>query len=229
MTDDAALVGAVVGGVGGALGAVAAIVALIYAHKANKKADASNTIAGASKNLAVEANDLSRESNAIAVTARELAAEANSYSHRAEAREVEHHDVRWDDGWLARNRGIYAVIKRGDDPAHNVRVTVEFDGQEQTDSVDLMEEEGGQIRFQFRSAAAAYAAELEKYQAHQAAVERHNSADRRLPFGTGLSPQITSPFYPEYHSANVRVTWTTALGTPKTWEQEHRLMTFGFS
>lgn len=222
------MIWAAVGGLGGVAGAIAAVVALVYAHKANTKADTSNAIATDSKDLAVEANKLSRESNTIATAARDLAEEANNYSHRAEARETEQHDVRWDDDWLVPSHGIYAVTKRGRDSAHNVRITVVYDGQEQTQSVGLVEAEGAEIEFEFPSAARAYAAELREYQAHLDAVRRHHE-EGSGPFGVGLSPAVTSPFTPDYHSVEVRVAWVTALGTPKIQEEEHRLMTFGFS
>jgi hypothetical protein len=65
--------------------------------------------------------------------------QANDHSRRAEARALEPHDVRWDDGWLSESRGAYVITKRADDPAHEVRATVEFDGQEQTLTAELLE------------------------------------------------------------------------------------------
>lgn len=209
------IAGLIVGGVG----SLAGVAALVYAHVAYRSANAS-------KGVAAEANDLARESNSIAADARQLAEDANAFSHRAEARETERHDVRWDDGWLSAKRGIYAVTKRGDDPAHNVRATVVFDGQEQARTADLLEEEGAQMRFEFASAADAYAAEREEQVARQAAATQRRDADG--PFGIRLPPQVTSsPLMQHYHYAAVRVEWVTALGTPKLWEDDHRLMTFG--
>lgn len=202
----------------GGLGSAAGLGALVYAHIAHRSANAS-------KGVAVEANDLARESNSIAADARRLAEDANSFSHRAEARETERHDVRWDDGWFSQTDGIYVVIKRGDDPAYNVRATVDFDGQEQTLTADLLEEEGAQMRFQFPSAAHAYAAEREEHRAHEAAARRQKEPFG--PLGMNLPPQIASPLMQAYHYAAVRVEWVTALNTPKLWEDEHRLMTFG--
>lgn len=209
------IAGLIVGGVG----SVAGVAALAYAHIAYRSANAS-------KGVAVEANDLARESNSIAADARRLAEDANAFSHRAEARETERHDVRWDEGWLSQRDGVYVVIKRGDDPAYNVRATVEFDGQEQTLTADLLEEEGAQMRFQFPSAAHAYAAEREEHREHHAAAAQRRDPDRL--FGISLPPQVTSsPLTQRYHYAAVRVEWVTALNTPKLWEDEHRLMMFG--
>jgi hypothetical protein len=153
-----------VGGlVTGVIGGGAGVWGVLYAHRALGAAEKSTTIAG-------EANTLARESNAIAADARELAKDANKYSHRAEARETERHDVRWDDGWLSKTRGMYAITKRGDDPARKVRATVSFDGQEQSLTVEVLKEEGAQLHFEFPSAAAAYAEERAELRAHNIAV-----------------------------------------------------------
>lgn len=210
----------------GVVGGGAGVAAVVYAHRALSTAERSTTIASDGLHLAAEATTLSRESNSIATDARKLAEDANAYSHRSEARETERHDVRWDDGWLIPSDGIYVVTKRGDDPAYDIRVTVEFDGQEQTGRADLLEEEGAQMRFRFPRAADAYAAERAEHRAHQNASTRHN--EPYGPFGMNLPPQIVSPFMPTYHHAVVRVEWVTARGTPKLWEDDHRLMTFGF-
>jgi len=187
---DAGLIAGIVGAVVGALGATASAVALVYAHMANDKAKRSITIAGESRDLAVEANDLSRQSNTIATGAREIAQDANDISRRSEARETERHDVRWDYGWLSKQQGIYALTKRGSDVAHHVKATVKLGSREMTQEVDAVAEDGARIQFRFGPHA----------------LEPDKTFGEVTPSGMVVR---------KLNIVSVRVDWTTELGTPK--------------
>ncbi|WP_285033866.1 hypothetical protein [Mycolicibacterium sp. lyk4-40-TYG-92] len=177
----------------GGIGSVAGILALVYAHIANNNAKRSITVAGESRDLAVEANDLSRQSNTIATGAREIAQDANDISRRSEARETERHDVRWEEQWVSKQNGFYAIVKRGNDVAYHVKATATLDKGEHVVEADTVTEDGTQLRFRFGS---------EVYDRDKAALDE---ALRARSFSVPL----------RMHAVDVRIEWTTALGTPK--------------
>ncbi|OBB33064.1 hypothetical protein A5792_11590 [Mycolicibacterium peregrinum] len=192
MTDAVGIWGLVVGGIGSAAG----VGALVYAHIANSNAKKSSLAAGDSKQLAEQANDLARESNTIATDAKQLAEEANGISRRSEARDTEQHDVCWDEGWTSKAQGIFRLVKRGDDEAHNVKATVEFDNEEVVIAEPLVANDYHQLLFRFGSAA---------YDRERAAIA--DAARTR-------SMSVQARLYP----VRVRVEWTTKLGTPQLYE-----------
>lgn len=177
------------GGVG-AVGGITGAIALLYAHAAFRGGKKSGE-------LAVEANDLAKGSNTIALDARRLAMEANEYSHRGEQRETEKHDVFWEGDWL--KPGTYILVKRGDAPAHNVKATVSYEGNEVTQTADVITEEGDGFEFDFPAAAADFKRE----------VAERSKPKPTMPFAI---PDIE---HPNYHSIHERVESTTPLGKPK--------------
>lgn len=152
------------------------------------------------------------------------ASTSNALANRAEARATERHDVTWDDDWVTPSHGVYGVIKRGDDPAHKVHITVVFDGEEQTQKSELMEADGSLLTFEFPSAVQAYSTERRKRRQHTA--EKRRAEERADAFPFSAAAQFVSPPMPAFHYITVRVTWVTALDTPKVWENERRMMTF---
>ncbi|CAN5408336.1 hypothetical protein BH09ACT7_BH09ACT7_05100 [soil metagenome] len=187
----------------GGVGAVAGVGALVYAHIAYRAGRASGTVAE-------RANDLANGSNEIALDARKIALEANEYSHRAEKRETERHDVWWECGWRQRSRGIYQLIKRGDDEAHDIKVTVVVSGEEVSGTYDLIAEDGEPILCQFHGAA-------NEFRRAQAARDEAKRLGAMNPYGGGMSPPPLSAL-----NIKVRVEWTTSLGTPKVHDEEDR-------
>jgi hypothetical protein len=179
----------------GGIGSIAGVVALIYAHIANTNAKQSTRIAEDSRGLAVEANDLARVSNTIASSARQLAEEANEISHRGEARETEHHDVRWEGGWDPGQPGDFILMKRGDHEARNVKATVRYGDEEQTR--DAVIGDNQPLRFRFSSALRDYQAEYSRRES------TYNPAGHVL----------------INHGVNERVEWTTPLGAPQLHDE----------
>lgn len=173
----------------GGIGAVVGVIALVYAHAAFRGGkDATK--------LAAEANHLAKDPNSVAHDARRIAMEANGYSHRAEQRETKRHDVYWEGDWV--EPGTYLLIKRGDDPAHNAKATVSYEGNEVSQSAAVIEEDGTGFEFVFPAAVADFEREV---------AER--AEPKSLPFG------IPDVEYPKYHSTTERVEWTTPRGRPK--------------
>lgn len=176
-----------VGAVTGLLGAGAAVAAVIYAHEANAKSDASNEIAEAARSLA-------RDANAIAA--------------RAEARETERHDVRWTGDWVG--FGVYRVMKRGEDEARNVSISVTVDDEERTAAAEVVDGDGRYFDLVFPRAAAAQ-------QRYAAEWERSKKRAAEGSYITGSSgPTI------RMHSVVEHIQWVTARGNPKTHNDESR-------
>lgn len=186
-------------------GFVAGVFAVIYAAIANHRSKQS-------AKDATDANDLARESNDIAKDAKQLAQEANEISHRGEQREVERHDVHWEGEW--QEPGIYVMVKRGNDEAHDVVATVTADGEEQTQRADLAVEDGHTLVYKFPSAAAAFRREVEQYR-------RQKEAEAASPY-----PGLTSSHMWPFHRVSERVLWSTKRGTPKTHEESFPLTSF---
>lgn len=212
---DPNLVG-LLGLIGGLLGVIVGAVAIVYAHQANNLARTSNTVAKDSKTLAVEANQLARDSNRLATEAntiagdaRQLAEEANTYSQRSESRETERHDVHWEGDWV--RPGTYVLIKRGDDEAHQVKATVWADGDEVTQTAELVSQDGATLEFEFPQALAAFRAEVR---------ERERRPENPPPFG------VPEHLGPDWHSVVERVAWTTRHKAPKTHTSDDPFTSF---
>lgn len=215
--DDATIFG-IVGMIVGGIGAAAGVMAIGYVHVAKGTAEQANTIAGDSKDLATKANELSRESNVTAADAKRLAEEANEYSSRAEAREVERHDVYWDGGWAT--RGVYRLYKRGDDAAHDIVATVTVDREEQTVTAPLLHEEHSHLDFHFPGAVAKRDRDAEAdAEAERRAVAAEEKARQS---GWPLAAVSRSPSPVRVEAITERVVWTTDRGTPKTHIDEAR-------
>ena len=198
--------GVIFGGIGG----IAGLAGILYAHIAYRSSKESGK-------AATDANNLARDSNDIAKDAKRLAEEANEISHRSEQREIERHDVYWEGDW--REPGVYLLLKRGADQAHNVVATVTADQEEQTKRAELITEEGHILEFEFPGIAAAVRREY-------AAYRRQIEAAASRPSGPG-SPFIPgSPVMMDYHSVSKRVEWSTTRGTPKIQENNAALTAF---
>lgn len=167
----------------GGISALVGTGALVYAHLAIRRAD----------------------------DAKELAGAANQIAERAEAREVEKHDVHWEGGWDPRQPGRYLLRKRGDDEARSVRARLSYSGDEQTATVDSMDEDGQTLAFVFQEA-------LVDYQDEYAERERSRSiAAAGIP---------TAGAVVRSYVVQERVEWLTPLGTPKLHEKR-AVTTFG--
>lgn len=116
--------------------------------------------------------------------------DANDISRRAEARETERHDVRWEYGWLSKQQGIYALTKRGSDVAHDVKATVKLGIHELTHEVAAVTEDGARLQFRF-------------------------GPDALGPEVLGETTRV-GMVLKKINFVSVRVDWTTELGTPRS-------------
>lgn len=160
----------------GIISTAAGVGAIAYAHMANLKAE---------------------RSIAVAQESRDLAAEANEFNRRAEARQTERHDVRWEQTWVSKQHGSYVLIKRGNDVAHHVKATATFNKNEQVVEAETISEDGTELRFRFGS---------EAYDHDKAALD---DAIRAGSFRVPLS----------IRGVQVRIDWTTELGNQKHFEE----------
>lgn len=123
------------------------------------------------------------------------AEKAESRAHRMEAREIERSDVHWEFGFVSVH--TFQVVNRGLDTAHDVVVVIRFD------------QGWDELR------ADEFPRNVERAITTSAGVEATNAMEELLRDNhrQGLpmwTPEVTVP-------TEVRITWRTALGTPK-WE-----------
>lgn len=88
------------------------------------------------------------ESNTIAAAARQLGEVANTDSRRAEAREIERHEVYWGTGWL--RTGLMS-LQSGDDVGSNAKETVTADNTKIAMAREEIVKDGERLASVFRN------------------------------------------------------------------------------
>lgn len=125
--------GVVVGFAGLGVAVVSAVLAGLavrQAKRANEIAENARAEAERANEIAAGANSLAEEANGIAVEANKLSEDANSIAQRAVDLETEPNDVAWDCNW--EGPGLLRVSMSGDGEAHDVRVFVSVNGEDQS-------------------------------------------------------------------------------------------------
>lgn len=164
---------------------IAAVFALVYAHT--------------SKTVSEESRDVARDALAVAK-------EANVISGRAEARDTERHNVKWERTLL--ETGRYSLTNTGQDDAYKVYATLDLDGHREVCEKPLVQP-GEALVFEFDHAAAEFDREL-------ADREGVRQRERNRPFPPPLPSTYIHDANMRMHHFDVQVSWQTELGQHQT-------------
>ncbi|ASN38853.1 hypothetical protein CGQ24_07400 [Arthrobacter sp. 7749] len=167
-------------------------IGILQSHKANQAA-------GRALNAASEASKTGEEALGIA--------------KRTEIRSTEISNIHWEGHWAA--IGVYCIVNKGDDDAHNVRAVVTVDDEEVRGSLPLVPGKGGKMLLSFPQASKTWVLERREYRQW-----KRDSEDNSMGFALAMPPQ-------SYHSIRERMDWVTDGGAPGSYEELLRLADIG--
>lgn len=170
-------------------------IGILQAHKANQAAD------GAMR--------ASEEAGRASADALEIA-------RRTESRATEVSNIHWEGYWAG--RGVYRLVNKGDDDAHNVRAVVTVDDEEIRGAEALVAAAGGELELRFPQANLQWQQDRAEYR------QWERDSGRTGPYGIPLSSSIAPMFF---HTIRERVDWVTESGAPGKYEKFWKLADIG--
>lgn len=179
--------------------------------------------------------EIARQAKDAATEANEIAREANDLFKQQDERAGERHDVRWEGGFV--QPGVYRLVNRGRDAAHDVVAEVDFDGETFRSEEELVP--GGEyVEFSIPPAAKAHAdamAVITPLRTQLAALKAHDQSNSR-PMGPRVAGYRLSDLQSRIESTardalnlwmEDRVLWQTRLGNNKSHKASGRVTDLG--